>query len=134
MKKTKWKAIARGTLAAVELALAAAVAHLRGFELSQTLTLNARYLSDGFFVIGMLATGMGLLVWVSTTGFFDIMAYGFKSLLVLFTPLRKPQEHISYYDYKMGKEGKRAKPRYELLFSGLACLLLSGLFLAIYYR
>lgn len=133
-KKNRIKRLLLCLLAAAQIALSLAVAHLRGLSPAHPFSLNARYLSDGFFVIGMLCTGMGLLIWVSTTGFFDIMGYGFKSLLVLFTPLKKPKDHVSYYDYKMSKEEKRGKPRYTLLWSGLACLLLSALFLAIYYH
>ena len=131
-RRRAWLVLSLQTL--VELVLVAAVARLRGFEWGRPFALNARYLSDGLFVVGLLAGGMGLLIWVSTTGFFDIMSYGFKSLLVLFSPFRKPKDHISFYDYKMLREGKRGKTRPALLVSGVLCILLSLLFLWIYYR
>ena len=134
-RKKKWRTwLGLSLQTLVELSLIAAVAQLRGFDWGQPFSLNARYLSDGFFVIGLLAAGMGMLIWVSTTGFFDIMGYGFKSLLVLFTPLKKPKDHISFYDYKMLREGKRGKPRHALLASGVLFILLSLLCLGIYYR
>ena len=60
----------------LEMAAAAAIARLRGFDFANPLALNARYLSDGCFVVGFILTGLGALIWISTTGFFDMMAYG----------------------------------------------------------
>ncbi len=135
MEKKKWgKALSHTVHALAELALAFAVARLRGLDFSKSVQLNARYLSDGFFVVGLLATGLGLLIWVSTTGFFDILGYGVKSLLVLFTSLKKPRDHISFYDYKQIRNENRGKPRHALLLSGAACILLSLACLAVYYR
>ena len=135
MEKKKWgKALSHTVHALAELALAFAVARLRGLDFSKGAQLNARYLSDGFFVVGLLATGLGLLIWVSTTGFFDILGYGVKSLLVLFTSLKKPKDHLSFYDYKQIRNENRGKPRHALLLSGAACILLSLACLAVYYR
>ena len=135
MEKKKWgKVLSHAIRTLAELALVFAVARLRGLDFSKSVQLNARYLSDGFFVVGLLATGLGLLIWVSTTGFFDILGYGVKSLLVLFTSLKKPRDHISFYDYKQIRNENRGKPRHALLLSGAACILLSLACLAVYYR
>lgn len=135
MEKKKWgKALSRAACALAELALVFAVARLRGLDFSKSVQLNARYLSDGFFVVGLLATGLGLLIWVSTTGFFDIMGYAVKSVVVLFSSLKKPKDHLSFYDYKQIKNENRGKPRHALLLSGVACILLSLVCLAVYYR
>ena len=91
MEENKWgKAIYYAICTLAELALVFIVASLRGLDLSKSMKLNARYLSDGFFVIGLLATGFGLLIWVSTTGFFDIMGYAVMSVVVLFSSLKMP--------------------------------------------
>lgn len=135
MEKKKWgKALSHAAYALAEPALAFAVARLRGLDFSKSVQLNARYLSDGFFVIGLLATGLGLLIWVSTTGFFDIMGYAVKSVVVLFSSLKKPKDHISFYDYKQIKNENRGKPLHALLLSGVACILLSLVCLVVYYR
>ena len=135
MEKKKWgKVLSHAIRTLAELALVFAVARLRGLDFSKSVQLNARYLSDGFFVVGLLATGLGLLIWVSTTGFFDILGYGVKSLLVLFTSLKKPRDHLSFYDYKQIRNENRGKPHYALLLSGVACILLSLACLAVYYR
>ena len=132
-KKTRkwlWRVVRMmlGTVAA------AAVARLRGFDLANSLALNARYLSDGCFVVGLILTGLGVLVWISTTGFFDMMAYGVQSLLVLFSILKSPKEHPSFYDYKQMRDAKRNKPRFGMLLTGIVFILVSLSCLAIYYR
>ena len=118
---------------AVGVVLSLLIARTRGLSLQHPFALNARYLSDGFFVVGMVMTGIGTLMWVSTTGFFDMMSYGVRSLLVLFSPLKKPSEHQSFYDYKVARDEKRGKVRYGLLLTGIGHILMSLLLLGIYY-
>ena len=125
---------------AVQLVIAAGLSVLaasaQGFKLGGELWLNCRYLSDGFFISAVLFIGMGVLLWVSTTGFFDIFGYAMKSLLVLFSPLKKPSEHPHYYEYKCEKEAKReGKPiSHTVLVVGLICLAASLICLALYYH
>ena len=118
----------------VALALLAACA--LGFSLQGEMWINCRSLSDGFFIGSVLFIGMGVLLWVSTTGFFDIFGYAMKSLLVLFSPLVKPSEHPHYYEYKCEKEAKRTgKPiTHTVLIVGLILLALSLICLALYYN
>ncbi|MDD6882473.1 MAG: DUF3899 domain-containing protein [Eubacteriales bacterium] len=118
----------------LEMAAAAAIARLRGFDFANPLALNARYLSDGCFVVGFILTGLGALIWISTTGFFDMMAYGVQSLLVLFSILKSPKDHPSFYDYKQMRNAKRNKPRFGMLITGIIFILASLACLAIYYR
>lgn len=110
------------------------VAARQGFALDQPPALNARYLSDGCFVAGLLLAGIGALMLIATTGFFDILSYGFQSLLVWVMPFRKPRDRVTFYDYKVAKELRRGKPSFFLLFTGLAYIVLSLVCLALYYR
>lgn len=125
---------------AVQLVIAVAfgllAASTQGFVPGGEWWLNCRYLSDGFFIVSVIFTGMGVLLWVSTTGFFDIFGYAMKSLLVLFSPLKKPSEHPHYYEYKCEKEAKRqGKPiTHTVLIVGLILLALSLICLALYYN
>ena len=120
-------------LIAVSTAIAVLIAVSRGLSPEAPLQLNARSLSDGLFVVGFLLAGMGALIWISTTGFFDIMTYAVKSFLVLFTPLKKPKDHPSFFDYKEGREGRRGKPRFSMLAVGAIFLVLSVVCLKVYY-
>lgn len=125
--------IRRIVWALASAAAAIMIAVYRGFSLDQTLTFNASCLSDGFFVIGLILTGIGGLTWVSTTGFFDIMSYAVKSCLVLFSPLKKPKEHPSFFDYKEAQSAKRGKPRFAMLILGVVFMAVSLACLGIYY-
>ena len=116
------------------LVIAVLVALLRGFAFEQAGYLKARYLSDGFFVAGVLLTGVGVLIWISTTGFFDLFSYAFHSLPVLFTALKNPEEHTHYYEFKAMQEKKRGKPLYFLVIVGAGYLLLSAICLGMYYN
>ena len=93
-----------------------------------------RYLSDGLFVAGVLLTGFGMMVWISTTGFFDMFSYAGHSLLVLFSSLRNPKEHESFYDYKMKKEEKRGQAKPYILIVGVGFILAALVCLFLYYN
>lgn len=134
MKPTKKLPVSYIVTALIALAITAAVAVYQGLSLALPPVLICRCLSDGFFVSGLLLAGFGGLVWVSTTGFFDIFSYGFKSLLVLFSPLKKPSDLEKFYEYKLAKDAKRGKPQYSLLVVGAICIALSVLFLILYYN
>lgn len=81
--------------------------------------------SDGFFVTGMLFTGFGALMWISTTGVLDIITYGFKSLLYLFTPYQKSKDEGGFYEYKLEKREKRKAVPFEYLWIGIGLLVVS---------
>ena len=128
------------TSLAVQLLIAAVIAVMaavhQGFSLAGEGYLNCRYLSDGCFISAVIFIGMGGLLWISTTGFFDIFSYSFKSLLVLFSPLKKASEHPHYYEYKCEKEAKReGKPiTHTTLIAGLVIMAASLICLALYYN
>lgn len=132
MKKSRRLLLQYGVTTVVALLIAFPIAVYRGFSADLAFSLNARYLSDGFFVAGLLLTGIGALIWVSSTGFFDIFIYGFKSLLVLFTALVKPKDHPTFYEYKLSREKGRRKGSCFILFVGLFFLALAYVFLRVY--
>lgn len=116
------------------LAIAVMVALFRGFAFDLPGYLKAWYLSDGFFVAGVMLTGVGILVWVSTKGFFDMFSYAIHSIPVLFTAIKRPEEHTHYYDFKETREANRKKPLYFLMIVGAGFLLLSAICLGMYYN
>ena len=120
----------------IGLLIAGYTAAKQGFAWAGESYLNCRYLSDGCFVSAVFFIGMGGLFWISATGFFDIFSYGFKSLLVLFSPLKAIKEHPHYYEYKCEKDAKReGKPiTYTTLIVGFAMLAASLICLALYYN
>lgn len=91
-------------------------------------------ISDGLFVAGFLFAGIGALIWLSSTGTLDIISYGFKSLLVLFTPYKRRIGEGGFYEYKVKQREKRKGVPFQILWVGLGYVLLSLLFTVIYYN
>ena len=93
-------------------------------------------MSDGFFVTGFLNFGFGALIWISTTGFFDIFGYSAKSILNFFLP-RSWMERMGmtpkgdFYEYKVKKREKRKEPLLpiETLWLGGAMILIALIFM-----
>lgn len=133
-EKRKGSVLAWIIPAVIGIAVSVAVAAKNGFSFSKPFGENARYLSDGTFTAGILIGGVGILVLISATGFFDIFAYAMRSLLVLFTPLTDPKKHQLYYEYKLAREEKRKKPERAILFVGIGFWLLAAILLFLYYQ
>jgi hypothetical protein len=91
-------------------------------------------LSDGAFVAGVILLGVGILVWVSTTGFFDMLAYGMRGLGRALLPFLGLRKHENYYEYKQEKAEKRHPITAAVPVSGIFWLLLGGLFLTLALR
>lgn len=117
-----------GLCAACAVAL---ISMLSGFGFDRTAQQNLSALCDGFFVSGILIGGIGAMVWVSTTGFFDILAYGFKNLSILLL-FRRDRKYKRFYDYKAERDAKRQKPQFFLLGIGLILLAIAGVILCFY--
>jgi len=65
-------------------------------------------LCDAFFISGFVIFGIGGLSLISTTGFFDILAYGLKSVWFLFIKITyKKGEMERYIDYVQRKREAR---------------------------
>lgn len=82
-------------------------------------------LSDAFIVTGMMYVGFGALMWISTTGVLDIIGYGFKSVLYLFTPMQKEKDEGGFYEYKLQKQAKRKSVPFEYFWIGIALVITS---------
>ena len=123
-----------GITVLIGLIITVLAAIARGLTGSLPVALVMRYLSDGLFVPGVLLTGFGALTWISTTGFFDMFAYAGHSLLVLFSSLKNPKDHETFFEYKMAKEAKRGKPQIFILLVGVGFILASFVCLFLYYN
>lgn len=85
-------------------------------------------LCDAFFVAGVLLALFGVLVWISTTGFFDTFGYAMRTAIHLILPFIH-HERRSFYDYKTEKAEKRGSAQYFLIIVGGGYLVLSAVFL-----
>lgn len=124
-----------GITSLLALALAVGIMYARGlFSDALSLSEKMKFVSDGLFVSGILFFGLGSLIWVSTTGFFDMLTYGFRSVWYLFTPATKPEGSGGFYEYKLMKQERRENSpsvRYVALV-GLALVLLAAVFAVLY--
>ncbi len=69
---------------------------------------RVRIVADGFTLVSFLYLGMGALMWVSTTGVFDIFGYAFKKAAHALIPGKDPQKVGKYYEYRLEKkEGQK---------------------------
>lgn len=64
---------------------------------------------DALFSTALIWLGIGGMMFVAATDFFDIFGYAFSSLLVLFSPLKSPKEQKKFYEYKQDRNEKRKK-------------------------
>lgn len=133
MKKDRRWLIWLVTLA-IGLAMTAAVLASRGgFDQPDGATMMYA-LCDACFVPGVFFTSIGILVLVANDGLFDMLAYGAHSLLVLFSALRKPENHESYYDFKVRRAEHRKRPSLIILWVGLIFLAAATIFLIVYFN
>jgi hypothetical protein len=99
-----------------------------GYSRDDSLATKYTILSDSFFVPGAVALMVGLLIWVSTTGFFDAIAYGATVFIKGFTKFKRTERFERFYEYKERKaEGRGFKHGY-LLICGLVYLLIGAIF------
>ena len=73
--------------------------------------------ADAFTIPAVVMLMLGLLVWVSTTGSFDMLGYGLKRAKDAFIPSAS-YTHEQFYDYKMRKNEKRIKGYSFMFISG----------------
>ena len=90
-------------------------------------------LSDAFAVSGSVLVSAWALILVESTGAFDMIGYAFRRGLGTLVPFGRAAD-TSFYDYKCGKKARRLSEYAHLLWIGIACLVLGGVFLALYFR
>ena len=87
---------------------------------------HVRCWSDAMFIPAVLWLGMGGMMWVATTDFFDIFRYSFSSLLVLFTPFKNPKDHKHFYEYKQERAEKRKGKAVPVTVLVIGIVLMAG--------
>ena len=99
-----------------------------GYSSDDSLAVKYTILSDSFFVPGIIMLLVGLLIWVSTTGFFDALAYGATVFIKGFTRFKRTERFERFYEYKERKAEGRGFTHGYLLISGLVYLLIGVVF------
>lgn len=89
-------------------------------------------LCDSFFVVGVVFTGMGLLIFTSNEGTFDMMIYGVRSFFDLFRK-NPSKKYPTFYDYRTSRESKKLKFGF-MLICGLFFIAVSLVMYYLYTR
>lgn len=121
-----------GTLIAIVLTVSLAIGF--GAFSAPNVSLMFAYLSNATFITAVFYCGVGVLAWISTTGFFDIFSFGFKSLKYLFTPAKRDRSEGGYYEYAMEKREKNRTKMSTgfILVIGIVFLVISIVFLVLW--
>lgn len=99
--------------------------------LSKTSALEVFHiLTDSFTVPGVVIAGIGLLVFASNEGTFDMISYGVSSFVDLFRSQSK-KKYKTFYDYRVARQDKKVGFGF-MLASGLILLAIAGIMYFLY--
>lgn len=97
-------------------------------------------ISDSLTIVGLLYFSLGLLFWVSSTGFFDIFGYTAVRVLGTFIPGlggMSASARTDFYEYKEEKKLSRDRKKGSMkttLFIGAVILVLAVIATVVWYR
>ena len=133
MKKSPWKRIA--IAAGIGIVLFLLLMLTRGGFSAEDPAEQWRIICDALFVPGILLMAVGLILFVSDGGVFDMLKFSLQKALSVFMT-RKKREGLpdTFYDYKEMRDARpRAKVGY-LLAVGAVFIVLAALALVMYNR
>ena len=91
-------------------------------------------LSDSFVIPGIIGIMVFILVWISTTGFFDMITYGLSIAGRSLIPGMRIYKEERFADYKERKEKNRLSGYSFLLFVSVGFTLVGIVFLMLYMQ
>lgn len=89
-------------------------------------------LCDAFSASGAILTGIGVLVFATNGGAFDMLAFGVIKLFDLFKKDLTKVKYRTFYDYRQAQNEKK-RSFLHLIFVGLGFLLVGIALLIVYY-
>lgn len=92
-----------------------------------------RILSDAFFVPGVILAGVGLLIFASNGGAFDMLSYAFIRFFDLFRRDVRNKKYKDFYEYREAKKDKKRGTAFMLIV-GVIFIALAGIMLIAYYQ
>ena len=99
--------------------------------LEQTVPMQIYHiLCDSFFVVGVVITSAGLLVFSSNEGTFDILVYGLDSFVDIFRK-KSTKKYATFYDYRESRADKKLQFGF-MLICGLIFITISLAFYMLY--
>ena len=92
-----------------------------------------RILSDAFFVPGVILAGVGLLIFASNGGAFDMLSYAFIRFFDLFRRDVRNKKYKDFYEYREAKKDKKRGMAFMPIV-GVIFIALAGIMLIAYYQ
>ena len=74
--------------------------------------------SSAFTVPGIICLGVGLLIWCTNEGAFDMLSYGVQSLFRLFRKDVRDRKYGGYYEYQQARKNKKKPFLYMVIVGG----------------
>lgn len=129
LKTRRWLTyvIAAGVLAVLTLLMGIL---FNGYSAGDAKTLVGAW-SSAFSVPGIICLGVGLLIWCSNEGAFDMLSYGVRSFFRLFRKDVKDRKYGDYYGYQQARKDRK-KPFLYMIAVGGAYLLVGIILIVIY--
>ena len=87
-------------------------------------------LCDAFFVVGVVITSVGLLIFSSNEGTFDMLVYGVSSFFDLFRKV-SAKKYATFYDYRESRADNKIRFG-SMLVCGLGFLAVAFIMFFIY--
>ena len=117
----------------VGIGLAILSLSLGGYSADSAAVDKYRMLCNAFTIPAILLIMVGCLVSISTTGFFDMISYGFsRAARALIPGGRRPDQ--SYAAYKERKEKSRFQDYSFILITGILFLVVAIVFMILFYN
>jgi len=88
-------------------------------------------LADSFFVPGACIAGVGLLVFASNGGVFDMLSYAVRWLFVRLRKDMNARKYKDYYEYRQAKKQQKRSFAFMLIV-GIAFVALSVIFIIVW--
>ena len=90
-------------------------------------------LSDAFFAPGVILAGVGLIIFASNGGAFDMLAYAVRLFFDLFRRDLNTRKYKDFYEYRQAKKDKKRDMGFMLIV-GLAMIAIAAVFIIVYDR
>lgn len=90
-------------------------------------------LSDACFVPGVMLAGVGLIIFASNGGAFDMLSYAVIRFFDLFRRDVRNKKYKDFYEYREAKKDKKRGMAFMLIV-GAVFIVLAVIFLIVYYQ
>ena len=131
-KRLKVELVKYSVAAAIVALIAWTYVDLRDFE-GAVLMEKYRMLCDAFTIPGVILVMIAGMCWVAGQGALDGLSYCVRFAVYSLIPGKRVERDEKFADYVIRRRGKRSQGYGFLFWSGLAALLIAGVFMYLFY-